>query len=1006
MTVLISVLAVIFVALLLWHLPQMDYDDVFGVPDAEPIEEPPPGAEDKGFPVGDPQTEVGYSDIEIFRRNRDGRLTHAIFAKMRPREPAGRADLLDPRMIFYASGGEQFHVRAPRGMLDTEGAVVARFNDIKRGALWGGVVMRHDRGTPDDESDDLVVRMDRCEYDQREARFHTDDPVTVRGPEVEMDAVGMVALLVRGENELKELRFLRDITMTLQGQEGEALAVGMTPTARSEPSGGSAPAGPAEAESAEPATDREEQTGEGGRFYRFTLKGNVRVEQPRGDGTRGLEADRQVELVTRSEGDSLGGGPDASRAGAPSAADRGQPRADGGSGPPEEAAPAPVEVVCDGPFTFEPVPSEEAPGGLQLKATGRRVVLWEPRMRATGDDFSFDGATGIGVLRDSERTRVMLAQGPDKRTEIVSREVRFDRDNATAAFAGPGRLVVDVPEEEFAGVRAEGDRPLKATWRKAMNVDFAGQRTPQGELRNVLDRAEFHGSAVLRQGRRTLSGEHLVLGMAAPEASGGQYGIRSVTASGDVAVIQPEAEGQVSVGDLTCGYLEFHFRQDDRGESRPTTLFARENVVGTAENSNLEADRLSVHFEADPEQPDRDVVQRLVAEGNVRARRDDRYAEGRYLEYSTEARLPGEGAGAAMVLRGTENEWATALLGPHRIRGVDITMDRTRRRVDAKGPGRLKLMSNRGIEGGERESPMPITVAWTRKMIYNGVESQAHFSGRAEVRLPGAGIDCADLWIFFMPAGGEEERSEDQAFEAVDVKRLTASKNVVARRVQTPDDPEEDVTVATIHADVLEYKTLERSAVVDGPGRLEVVEVGRVPADVPPRDREPHNRTTVRWERGMKFDRRRAMAWFARGVVAEVFGLAVNPETGEVDRAGRGQRTLRCQILRAYLQSDESEASDEVAGLSLKELVAHCGPEPPYVTRVVPVTFEDGSYRGTARRMTYNRRKQLVVLTGDPARVWKKGDGNFGRYEGDRMSYRLDSKRVEILEPRGGIFGR
>ncbi|NIA21502.1 MAG: hypothetical protein GWP05_05945 [Anaerolineaceae bacterium] len=354
MIIVISVLAVIFLALLLRRLQSLDYgpqDELYKVKPKEVI-----GDSAGGMPVDQSGTEVSDSDFQVIIRDPEtNRLVQDIRAeKMAPEVGTSRTHLTRPDFFIYNDRGEQLYITAPRGYFDTAGSLVDGYESIIRGELSGGVVIRMDRSTPRDPSDDIVMTMDHLQYNRNAtienpqpvadnnlgpvSKLYTDDPVKVRSPEGDVDALGMIIYLLRGKSELKELRLLKDVHIVLR-TEGDEFEVGLTsggnsatgtPATSDEPAAAPAreaekkktgprqngkaaraappmvevrretpeiPATPAIEEPRAAATEKTAQAAPADvtqSLYHFYLKGNVRVRQ----GDRGLDAD-EMTLLTK-----------------------------------------------------------------------------------------------------------------------------------------------------------------------------------------------------------------------------------------------------------------------------------------------------------------------------------------------------------------------------------------------------------------------------------------------------------------------------------------------------------------------------------------------------------------------------------------------------------------------------------------------------------------------------------------------------------------------------------
>ncbi|MBN2583542.1 MAG: hypothetical protein JXL80_10775, partial [Planctomycetes bacterium] len=268
-----------------------------------------------------------------------------------------------------------------------------------------------------------------------------------------------------------------------------------------------------------------------------------------------------------------------------------------------------------------------------------------------------------------------------------------------------------------------------------------------------------------------------------------------------------------------------------------------------------------------------------------------------------------------------------------------------------------------------------------------------------------ASIDCRDLWVFFSDRPEADKKATDDGddasklFGTKDLLRLTAVEDVVARAVNTPDDPTEGLSVTTIESDKLEYNAEKDMAFVPGAGVLTVIEVDRVPAVQPPHERKARNSTRVTWKREMIFERQRGVAYFGEDVVARVVGRSKGLIDEKKEGMGKlsGTSTLWCQDLRLFLtQSDAAKEAEEGSGsrTELKQLVA-----------ADRVFFKDGDYHARGARMSYDKPQELLVLTrsqAQPAAIWVQNEQKqiFDRWGGDKLYYYRFTREVKVLGPR------
>lgn len=778
MTILISALAVVFVVLLLERLPYgrpIEWPIIFIPPDET---KPDPDRILDAGKVGGIST--GRINIRSYEPAPSERLKYIVESEIHPEANTGKARLVGPRISFFSKKGSEVRITAPRGWIDSGGAVVADTDSIRQGALEGGVIIRDDRGTPGFEADDMVVLMDHCLYDQTTYedqpvhKFHTDDPVKVRSPEAEIDAVGLELYLYKTEdknnNRIKEVRLLEKVHVTMY-EGGDKLKLDLTPTSPPAPASPTPSTGPASPGTAGTPGASTTAAAQGKTPYKFTLVGDVRVVR----GDQSLDADQKVELVAWMRdtlGEKMVGG---SRGGA-----QGSPSAGSGNGSAQSAAasartgqtprrvekPAtavvPVVVDCNGPLIYAPVPLKDAPADFHVDAVGREVVLRDRGARAEGDHLKFDAASGQGFLTDDDGE--VAADLQDGDVKIVSRRMDFAATDArrSVGFSGPGNLVAKVAGQGLGLGRepADSKEPFTATWQKGMTVAFGKYPLADAAGKPVLDEAgkqrekdyarhaEFDGQALLRQGAPSLSGEHIEIDLFPPRPKSSQevavaadeaadkkvslnQSLQKLFARGNVAIHQPTEGENMTVGDMTCGNLTLTFREEPGGKSRPEYLVARQQVVAPAGRGKgyVRAEELQAWLTPDPAKPTRDRIVQMIADREVYMQQVDEkrdtvlYAEGTHLEFKehpSQAALGPDGKPAKpkseMLLLGTVTKPAMALRGPHRITGPWIYMNEVTGKAEVRGPGTLRLLSDVGMDGQPLKEPMPLNIAWTDGM--------------------------------------------------------------------------------------------------------------------------------------------------------------------------------------------------------------------------------------------------------------------------------------------------
>ncbi|NLX57914.1 MAG: hypothetical protein GXY74_02370 [Phycisphaerae bacterium] len=1070
MTIIISVLAMVFLALLLRHLQKFEYGRVVGLFKVDPqdVTQETSGA----MEVGEAGTAIAESDFEIIVRDPEtNRLRYVIRArKMAPEPGTTRTHLVEPEFFIYSDKGEVVNVRAPNGYFDTVGGPLNGYDDISRGRLTDGVVLRHDRGTPADPADDVVITLDHMDYvrvatmddlpggegdienapvprDTPLSKLFTDDPVTVRSPEGDVDAVGMVLYLVRGKSDLRQLRLLDKVHVVLRTgsdrfgvsllgeDENEGGRDATPPSPRPSPvgapsrggsSGRPATAGGATGRSAAAsapspvssaaATDTDQ------RLMHLLLVRNVRAVQ----GDRRLEGDRVTLLVPDKSSSKKGSDAKAGDAPVPGASTSERPPAAQSSGaaartgrsgdqpgttasastpadaPGKTRNVVPLDIVCDGPLVLTPQAVHGPPVKFQIAATGSPVLLVDKGMEARGEYFQYDDTSKKGRLRGSDARDATVVQNE---ATVTGRQFTFDQVAGTARVDGRGSLVGKVGGRGLglgaAAAQGDADESFHARWNDWMSITHEPHTVAvdgKEQKRNFIQVADFSGKAALWRGRQTLAGDRIRIGFFRPTADGTQAVMR-LEADGQVAASQPEGGGSMAIGDLVCEHLDADFVRLPDGGSRVGAMHASGKVRGAGKDKSskagdLEAEKLWITFKEDPTDPKSAKPSTVRAETDVRVRQEGYYAEADTLNMTDD--------GERVELRGTRQRQALVTSGANKLRGEKIVALNSAQRADVTGPGSLSVLSSRGPEGEKLKEPMPLNITWTESMFFDGKANQSHFMGDARARTPAASVDCRDLWVFFTDRPKDAARSnaagEDDASKLIgekDLSRLTAIENVVARVVQTPEDPTKLVSVSTIESQKLEYNAEKEKAYVPGAGVLTVIEVDRTPAAKPPHERTARTSTRVAWKKEMIFERQRAVAYFGEDVVARVVGRSQGliPQDKDVGRLS-GTSTLWCQDLRLFFAETAAADASGKRRIDLQQLVA-----------TDRVFFKDGDYHARGARLTYDLPQDMLVLTrsqAQPAAIWVQNEQRqiFDRWGGDKLFYYREKREVKAIGPR------
>jgi hypothetical protein len=1063
MTIVISALAVLFIVLLLQRLPQGQPGDLSVIQlSSQEKTSNPSGA----LPVGEGAVTDGVIDIR-HKDAKTGQLVYTIRAQVLPEARTGRANIQKPRISFFSKKGSQVSITAPQGWIQSGDPAYARADAIESGKLDHGVVIRDDRGT-EDESDDLTVIMNECYYEQSRDdgvpthRFHTDVPVVVRSPEVEIHALGLNMHLYKDEdqdkNKIKRVELLRDVQVTMY-QGGDKLKLDMAPGESTDaaPADASSP-GSSGAAAKETAASRQKKTP-----YRFMLHGDVVVRQgEKGLDVRGSQAD--VELVawmSNTFNDVKGGSGQASPGAASSpAASSAKPvrsRPVDPSGKPVE----PTVITCRGPLIYMPVLRAQAPADFHLRARGERVVLRDRGAWAEGDHLEFDAAAGAGQLTDKDRQVAAELRNGDVKITSEAMDIVASKTERGVGFSGTGSLVANVSSASIAGSRkkSEPKGPVKATWSKKMRVFFDKYDVKDASGRPKLNRdgtprrddyvhrAVFEGDAALWQGESGLSGHRVVLDLFAPRPKADEplalrsetgqeeeslnQGLKRLEAVGNVAARMPPGSAK-TIGSLTCGLLALDFEQDQAGKSRMKRLLAQQKVDAVSDQDYVRAENLQGLFRPDTARPENDAMAEMIADGNVVLRQmklDKKsqeqialYAEGEHLKFRSH---PSQERGpdgkplpdkSEMHLEGKPDRLARASRGSHMILGQFIDMNEVEDWARVRGPGELRLLSNRGADGKKLEQPMPLNIFWTDSMSMDLDQAaraddllpkkyKAHFQGQVRTRVPNSAIDCDDLWAFFtvLPKGVETAKpadkkpAEDSLFgtDKVEATRVAAAGHVVVQTTDVPKDLKQSATVTTIWGPTLEYQFDTESAAIDGAGRMYIAEMDRGQLALPTQNRKLLSTTTVDWKRTMVFNiggQDDPHGYFDEGVVVTVVGQPKQlAKVGDLKTSGKS--TLTCQRLWLNLRKLDNQQDPLARGnIGLKDMIASR-------SALQPVEFRDGENAGQGDRVSFDKVTGWLTLSGQPARIETRSEKTPQKFEGAILRYSQTTGQVEIKQP-------
>jgi len=996
------------------------------------------------------------TDVNLIRKDQHGRTEVRFLADRIEHFEKKTADIERPRIQFFTKQGEVITILAERGRVRTKGALMD-VDDIESGRLWGNVVLVHDRGSPGEYADDILVGLDDVTFDNDAYEIATDGPVLMAGGEMTLSASKMRMALDPETRQLHAMTFLEDILITFEA--GDSLRVSLTapappggegPSAATEPPPSVPPQEDAEADGPEAPADADQA----GDLWRIDLAGDVHAQQE----AQRLRCDR-LTLYNRSR---VVAAPDADRPAAPAGDTEAAAPTGNASAPP--SAPAADEapqdlrplmtVVADGPLIITPVDEAErltlGNEQYQVSATGGPAVVEDGDTRITGHTVRYNTRTGSGSVI-GEASPMRLEQ--PGQIMLTGRRLDFDRAAATAEVTGEGRLLAHVRTAGLTGTTAsagaggpdassadadEADR-LDASWHKGLRLVF--YRLPEdasqglGEIRE----ARFRGRAIVRQGDGLLKGDDLTIDFYPAEGDRGQA-VRQLVGHGDVLLKNAPvggtgADAAAQVGDIQSEDLDIRFARDPGGGTRPTQLDASGDVAINDPKGKIRAQELAVTFgvsdEGDTE------AQFLEARGDVLIEREDLRAEGDHVRRDT--------AEGTLLLEGRP---ARARQGESRVVGPHIRFSRPDGRATVTGAGELEVPATTDLRGRPRAEPEPLLVTWSRDMHFSDSRNFARFDGDVTARTGGTALACRRLWVHFAdapaepepataepdpataepepapaeppaaegePAGtsGESAAADEGLQDLFGRKRLV---RVMAEKDVSAVDQQVEEGQAIRHrmeitGDNLTYLEDSRKAYMHGPGRLRILARERSgPQNAPAKPLttetatdawqgevpEGYARTRVTWTDSMAYDGLGNQGYFQGQVEAVHTGRGVPGEEGGARRQPTATRITSddLQIVFGERAAAAEPDTPREERMRVEKLIARGD---------VLLWIDDR--RGAGERLIYQRRPELIRLyrgpePGEWARLWRQNEATqeFGQIAARTITYDPATGRIDVVD--------
>src|SRR5262249_40769367 len=133
-----------------------------------------------------------------------------------------------------------------------------------------------------------------------------------------------------------------------------------------------------------------------------------------------------------------------------------------------------------------------------------------------------------------------------------------------------------------------------------------------------------------------------------------------------------------------------------------------------------------------------------------------------------------------------EKDLAQLLTGSIYLVGPEIQIDQALNTAAVEGSGAMMMESNNGLAGGKLEKPTPLTVHWTKKMLFTG--KSAEFFGEIQAEQENARMQCETLTVFFdRPISLREGNKADE--KPARVQNLMCDRSVKIEEATYEKDP-------------------------------------------------------------------------------------------------------------------------------------------------------------------------------------------------------------------------
>ena len=946
-----------------------------------------------------------------------------------------------PVVEWYLRGGQMITLSAERGIAVTREVNGQRV--IRSGKLEENVVVLMDRSTDprrgplEDRPDDAVrIHIDYIEFDQDKLSIQTDSDVEMHAREADTYGKGLWASWSEAPLMLRELRIERGDRMVIrEGQDrlmkqislpgtsspsadmadasaakpAAAAAAPGKPAAATKP----APAKPAPAATRNASTapaslkDLASKSGSArdsalGDTYTAEFIGNVEVNA----GTQYLHGADVLQLTFELK---QGERKKYQSASAPASASH-----------PATSAPSatPMVLTWKGPLVLHPTPTETAPlaSKIDVAARGAKMEMADGRTKAICKSFDYHSANEHGALTgtDDEPAQLEVAM-PDSTPEnlryqkFMAPVLRFQRDvekqeivvnlEGKGSMYLPGKLQSKGQSQPANDLRKTGDFGGQETmieWDKQVEARF-GQRVSgrSGRKEEYLRQAHFTGNVDIRIGQsQRMKAQQLDLVCVEPKTAADSVNLLAkLHAEGDVD-FQDLAKGDYVKGQTVD--VEMDLAPGLRNQ--PKHAWASGNVTARQANRDISADSFDLAFVRVADERTGEVRSKpgeLEATGNVHlddhsdpnsAKRVTAAADHitANLQEKT-ATLSGKPAKATQV------QWA--------IEGSTITIDGKKGLARVPGVGRLTILTDVDLSGARLREPMPITVDWTKGLVYDDAGRNCVVDGDVDVKTTDERIRCDTATLTFLASmnkgkktGSSQPSTRESTAIAVSPMKLQNIAMVVAtgKKVIMEQEKKDEngilIQAMQLQTTSVTYVAQTQKVTCDNAGYLMMADY-RPPEPPKPQDPDatadgamPADFVQRPSQSAFSWDEKMSMVQSEIGLVVEMFGnVRMRQTTGdELLLGGHGLEMKSYHDLKAagelgkYMETSsfhlpDSMRAGEFMMMNCDYLLAQFG---PYSATKKVETDEQGGMRiGPLERLDARGFKNVVVFEDKPRKV-------------------------------------